>query len=67
MGEDAVAGAAPGTTKHRINGFFTEAQYERIREVCRRKGISESGAVRYLTEKGIDWWDRLTSQERETA
>jgi hypothetical protein len=62
-----VAAAAPGRTPNRVNAHFTDDQMDRIREVARRKGTSESGAVRFLTEKGIEWWDSLTPQNKEIA
>ena len=51
----------------RINAFFTPEMYDRIKEVMRKKGISKSGAVRFLVAKGIDWWDALDSKGREVA
>ena len=51
----------------RISAFFTPEMYDRIKEVMRKKGISKSGAVRFLVAKGIDWWDALDSKGREVA
>lgn len=62
-----VATAAPGKTPNRVNAHFTDEQMDRIREVARRKGTSESGAVRFLTEKGIEWWDALNAKQKEIA
>lgn len=62
-----VATAAPGKTPNRVNAHFTDEQMDRIKEIARRKGTSESGAVRFLTEKGIEWWDSLDSQQKEIA
>lgn len=51
----------------RINVFLPDDWMERVRVVARAKGISEGGAGRYLIAHGLDWWEALSRDQRETV
>ena len=46
---------------------LTEVLRRRVKEVARARGTSEGTTARWLMERGLDWWEGLSREQKASA
>ncbi len=51
----------------RLNVYMTAEMRQRLKDIAALRGTTEGTTARWLMERAMDWYDRLTADQQAVA